>query len=95
MGTLLLPSKLGVQVIRALLWAGLRHEEPTLTLAKSGELIDGWLTAGGKLEDLAKKLNEALREAGFKAEENGKPTKPATPAGTEAAPAGPSGSGPG
>lgn len=96
MGELLRPSRLGVQVMRALLWAGLRHEDPKLTLRQAGELMDAWMQSGKPLDELAVFLNRAILEAGFKKrDEDGKPGEPPPVPGVEAAPDGPfvSGSG--
>jgi hypothetical protein len=33
-------SKIGIKVIRALLWVGLKHEDRSLTIEKAGDLFD-------------------------------------------------------
>lgn len=59
----------GLHVTRALLWAGLKHEQPDLTLVKVGEWLDAYNQAvGGQLDAgqaLAKKIEEALVLAGI------------------------------
>lgn len=51
--------------VRLLLWGGMLHSQPDLTLAGAGELLDAHLTAGGTLEEVATCCAEALRRAGF------------------------------
>lgn len=50
--------------VRALLWAGLKHEDPMLTLEKTGELIaaseGGWLAA---MTAVAQAIDKAMPEA--------------------------------
>jgi len=40
-GHTVIRTDLGMSEIRALLWAGLKHEDRTLTVAKVGEMISG------------------------------------------------------
>jgi len=40
-GHTVIRTDLGMSEIRALLWAGLKHEDRTLTIAKVGEMISG------------------------------------------------------
>lgn len=63
----------GVHVTRALLWAGLKHEQPDLTLMKVGEYLQdfsdehgGAFAAGQTLGD---KIQDALVMAGILAAE--------------------------
>lgn len=52
---------LGVVSLRALLWAGLRHEDRRLTVERAGALIQGYLEQDGNLlEQLYAKIDEAL-----------------------------------
>lgn len=50
---------------RDLLFAGLKHEDPGLTLDKSAALIDEYLTNGGRIADLSKKLSDAIGGSPF------------------------------
>lgn len=96
MGELLRPSRLGVQVIRAILWAGLRHEDPKITLRQAGDLMDLWMRNGGRLDDLAAKMNDAILEAGFRVRNgDGKADQPPAVPGAAEADLGPFASGSG
>jgi hypothetical protein len=44
--------KLSIKTIRALLWAGLLHEDENLTLRKAGELFDSYVQGDGLVEKL-------------------------------------------
>lgn len=50
------------RLLRALLWAGLKWEEPRLTIERAGALIQDYLARGGDLDALAQKLISALLE---------------------------------
>ena len=54
-----------VSGLRALLWCGLIHARPGMTLAQAGDLIDGFLRGGGSLDDLCDQLCAALEDAVF------------------------------
>lgn len=56
-GQLALEGKFGVKLVRGLLWAGLLHSNPNLTIAEAGEIL-GELG----LEEGAKVASEALVE---------------------------------
>jgi hypothetical protein len=49
--------------LRVLLWAGLKSEDPTLTLEKAGVLMDVWCQKGNTQNDLAEKVVEAINES--------------------------------
>jgi hypothetical protein len=49
---------------RALLWAGLKHEDRTLTVQKTGTLMQGFLTAGGGIDELLGAAMMAAQEQG-------------------------------
>lgn len=51
-------ESLGVKTLRALLWAGLLHENRDLTIEEAGDLMDH-----ANLEDIATKVMEALQLA--------------------------------
>jgi len=57
-------SKLGFGTIRSFVWAGLKHEDPTMTTRKAGELIQGYLENGGKIEQLMQKVVKAIMASG-------------------------------
>ena len=48
-------ENVGIKELRALVWAGLLHESPDLTLREAGDLIDL-----DHLEEIVKKVSEAL-----------------------------------
>jgi hypothetical protein len=58
-------TQMGVRMIRALLWAGLRWEDRGLTLERTGTLIQQYIESGGTLEDLGEKLTQALVASGL------------------------------
>jgi hypothetical protein len=51
--------------IRVLLWGGLKHEDPTLTPSKVGDILDVWLETGGDFDALVKTVDEALNNSTF------------------------------
>ena len=53
-----LGNNVGVKELRALLWAGLLHEDANLTLEQAGNLMDGI-----DIITLAEKIGEALNAA--------------------------------
>ena len=52
-------------VQRALLWAGLKHEDPSLTPQKVGSLMQEHLTNGHSLTDLMKAVNDGILASGL------------------------------
>jgi hypothetical protein len=71
-------SRLGVTVINYALWAGLKSDDPSMTLSLALKIFQDYLKAGGSALALAKKLNEALLESGLfrldeESEGNGQP----------------------
>ena len=56
----------GIKTIRALVWAGLLHESPDLTINQAGDLLDY-----ANLNDVSEKVKEALELAfGEKSKKN-------------------------
>ncbi len=49
-------------IARVILWAGLKWEDPSMTIEKAGDLIELWSTSGNKPEDLVKAISEGLLE---------------------------------
>jgi hypothetical protein len=58
-------SQLGIRMIRALLWAGLKWEDRGLTLERTGTLIQKYLENGGDLGALGETLTRALMVSGL------------------------------
>jgi hypothetical protein len=52
-------------VIRRYLWAGLKHEDPTLTEEEIGDILETWLGKGGDILELAAKVGEAINISAF------------------------------
>ena len=50
---------------RLLLWAGLYHTHPDLTVGDAGDLIGEHILRGGSLEDIAEACADGLRAAGL------------------------------
>ena len=76
---------LGLRHVRAFVWAGLRHEDPQLTVAGAGDLLQMLVEGGGDLAALAEKLTAALALAGYGAQPGAAPSDPAplAPTGSE------------
>lgn len=81
---MLMTGRMGMGMIRGLLWAGLKHEDKRLTPAGAGELMQAWLDNGGELERLGDLIKEALALAGLvekvEDEKEGAPTGSPPPA---------------
>lgn len=54
-----------LSTIRGLMWAGLKHEDPTLMVGKVGQMINQFLQNGGELTVLIKFINDALFASGL------------------------------
>jgi len=81
-------SNLGINATVNALWAGLKHEDRSLTPNLVTKRLETYLKNGGKLRTLADALSDALEESGiFRAasdepaeedeEKNAKPERPA------------------
>jgi hypothetical protein len=55
----------GFDLIRAMLWAGLKWEDRILTVEATGELMQKYLEGGGALENIVKVIGEALAASGI------------------------------
>lgn len=57
----------GIIFTRAALWAGLKHEDPKLSLKQTGELIDQWMERNPekRFEELLLLVISALVDAGW------------------------------
>ena len=65
------PGLFGFSLIRALLWGGLKYGIKGLNLQRTGVLMQEYTEAGGTLEELFAKINDALVAAGiFKTKED-------------------------
>lgn len=70
---------------RDLLFAALKHEDPELTLEAAADLVDAWLSGGGTVAQLSKKLTEALMDSPFLRSLKGQPEVQAAAASTVSA----------
>ncbi|MFW6079005.1 MAG: hypothetical protein ACODAE_05250 [Gemmatimonadota bacterium] len=61
----------GFREIRAMLWAGLIHEDPDLTLRDAGALLGRHIEDGGRLEAVGEATERAMARAGFETGEDG------------------------
>jgi len=82
----------GIRALRALIWAGLRWEDPGLTEVRAGELLQVHLERGGDLAEISKAVHDALAASGLLRpglvqEETSRPNPPPT-AGRGASPSG-------
>lgn len=57
-------SPIVLDTLRTLLWAGLKHEDPLMTVEKAGTLCDIWYQQGKSPIELAEKVSEALLASG-------------------------------
>ena len=57
-------NALGFAAMRALMWAGLKHEDRGLTLERAGLLMQGAIESGMSLADLLAKISEAVTSCG-------------------------------
>ena len=77
MGSLVSGSRMGFNTIRLLLWAGLKWEDKSLTVAGVGDILQGYLEGNGSLETVSKFIETAMMTSGILGKEGN--------AGTEAA----------
>lgn len=85
-GSLFEKGRVGISTIRACLWAGQLHENPSLTIDEAGEQINDHLDAGGTLVQLCDVIREALEAAGL-GKPDGKDAATPRPSAPAAAPA--------
>lgn len=55
----------GFRVMRAMVWAGLHWEDRSLTLERTGDLMEQYLEDGGDWKELTSKVTEAMSQAGW------------------------------
>jgi hypothetical protein len=60
-----LSGEMGLATIRALLWAGLRHEDRGITLERAGLLMQKAIEGGTPLTDILAKVSEAVTACGI------------------------------
>lgn len=72
------PDKLySFKVVRALLWAGLKHEDNKLTVPEMGNIINNDLVNKGRdLADFANDILEAIEKSGLAKDLTGKTGEP-------------------
>lgn len=64
-GAIMSEEAAGFYTVRALLWAGLKHEDRGLTLERAGRLLNDYIIGGGDQAELGKAIQRALRESGL------------------------------
>lgn len=64
LGSLLAERKMAFHGLRLLVWAGLKWRDRTMTPQKAGDLIQTFVTRGGKLTEVQEKCLQALEQAG-------------------------------
>lgn len=69
---LLNENNMGFNIIRLLLWAGLRHKQQHLTPEITGQWIQNYLIQKKSLANLMEKITEALKESGVLGDEENK-----------------------
>lgn len=55
----------GIRHIRALLWAGLRADDPKLTIERVGLLLEDHLAKGGDMADIGDAIGKAFEKSGI------------------------------
>lgn len=60
----LMSSKAIFATARALLWAGLKHEDRTLTIERAGNLLTDYIQHGGAMDDVLSALFKAAMDQG-------------------------------
>lgn len=56
-------AAIDISMLRAMLWASLLHENPTLTMSQAGDLMDDAMEAGN--DGVFEKVFEAISKSGF------------------------------
>jgi hypothetical protein len=65
-------SMIGVTAITMALWAGLKHEDKSLTPNLVTKMLEAYIGAGGSLRALGRALNDAIEATGlFNSDEDG------------------------
>ena len=54
-----------IKMLRALIWAGLRWEDKSLTVDAVGDMVDEYMEEGGDLETLMKSVTTAIEQSGL------------------------------
>lgn len=54
-----------ISALRVYLWAGLKDEDPQITPARVGEIVEEFLIAGGDLEEIIKAVGDAMMVSAF------------------------------
>ena len=55
---------MGLHIIRLLIWAGLKHEEPGITIQRAGMVIRDMMEEGYSLESIMELVVDALSNSG-------------------------------
>lgn len=71
-GALAFSGNVGINTLRAFLWAGLRHETRNLSVTDAGVLLQNFIDDGHTFEELSAKILEALQASGLIANEKDK-----------------------
>lgn len=58
-------TRTGILTTRALLWAGLKHEDRSLTPERVGTFLTAYLRSGGTLEDVMVPVAQAIKLSGL------------------------------
>lgn len=58
-------ERIGLNALRLMLWAGLKHEDRTLTVERVGDMLSEYLSKGGSLEEVTQILSEAVEACGL------------------------------
>lgn len=60
-----LGEQMGIRPLRALIWAGLKWEDPQLSIRQAGDLIQQYLEHGGDPAELGRLVLRALEASGL------------------------------
>jgi len=73
-------DSIGLETIRALLWAGLKWEDRLLSATMTGDLIQKYLEDGGAMAEITRVIGESLSASGIiKQAKPGEPEADPTP----------------
>jgi hypothetical protein len=58
-------KKIGFRIIRAMVWAGLKHEDSMLSLNDAGELVQKCIEGGGSMNVIMEKVTKSIIASGL------------------------------
>jgi hypothetical protein len=71
-GEIMSEKKIGFNVIRLMIWGGLKWEDPKLTPVQAGEILQKFLEGGGDITYISVLITKALEKSGILGKGEGK-----------------------